>query len=277
MHYLPEGYEMHYLPESLPVPPETVAVLVPTRGRPDRLGGLLTEIARTATLEELHVIVGVCRDDTHRSSYMDAVARRSLMRPDGLGRLSVITLLFPPPPGGHRGFVYPLNWLADRVPHVAAHAVLGDDHRPRTLGWDARLKASLGEAPSFAYGRDLIHDQALPTSVMMSGSVYRTLGFIAPPSLGHLFVDNTWKAWGQSLDRLTYRPDVVIEHMHPLVAKAPDDDTYAAVRAGEERDTAAWLAYSQQTVQPAWTKPEFGELPKTPLELDVASLRGWQP
>lgn len=212
-------------------------VLVPSRERPQQVLEMLDAIRVTSTLPDLSITVGVCTDDPRLDEY------RTLWRTsEHIFSLSVMK----PPEGGHRGFVYPLNLLAR---HAAAEhdeaetwMVLGDDHRPRTHGWDERLYVSLSAAPvSFAYGNDLIHGERLPTACAMSSAVFRALGYIAPPTLGHLFVDNTWKAWGERT-KITYHPDVIIEHMHPLAGKAQDDATYR--QQDWTADTAAWTAYS---------------------------------
>jgi hypothetical protein len=56
--------------------------------------------------------------------------------------------------------------LAERDPPRYL-ASLGDDHRPRTKGWDRRLIdaiESLGGAPGIAYGDDKLQGAALPTA-----------------------------------------------------------------------------------------------------------------
>ena len=53
------------------------------------------------------------------------------------------------------------------------------------------------------------------------------------PGLVHLYLDNCWLALGKRLDRIRYLPDVVLEHMHFLNSKAPDDDLYREVNSFE--------------------------------------------
>jgi hypothetical protein len=49
---------------------------------------------------------------------------------------------------------------------------------------------------------------------------------MAPPNQKQLFVDNYWKALGEALGTLTYLPEVIIEHLHPIAGKAPSDASY---------------------------------------------------
>jgi hypothetical protein len=120
----------------------------------------------------------------------------------------------------------------------------GDDHRVRTRGWDEALTDAAGPV-GIAYGDDLIQGVELPTSVVMSSDIVRTLGQMVPPTLQHLFVDDYWKALGIGIGQLHYVPEVVIEHMHPSAGKAEMDDSYAITNHPDryESDSAAWKAY----------------------------------
>jgi hypothetical protein len=68
---------------------------------------------------------------------------------------------------------------------------------------------------------------------------------MAPPALTHLYVDNAWLVWGNSLGRLRYLKDVIVEHRHPLAGKAMWDENYQRVNSGEvaEHDRLVFEAY----------------------------------
>lgn len=123
---------------------------------------------------------------------------------------------------------------------------MGDDHRPRTAGWDRRFVECLsGGGPGIVYGNDLLVGEAMPTAVAMTSDIVRTLGYMAPPSLVHLCIDLVWKDWGEGLGRITYLPDVIIEHMHPANSKADMDAGYEDANSVERvsADSAAYYAY----------------------------------
>lgn len=201
-----------------------LTILVPTRGRPGGLARLIEACHSTCALEDVQLLVGVCDDDPMVD---DTGGYRWVVNQMGGYAKIDVRLMVMPAPAAHRGFVYPLNLMAAvTAPESFALAVLGDDHVPRAEAWDWRLWGELRERPvSFAYGNDLVHGASIPTSCMMTSTVFGTLGYIAPPELGHLYVDNVWKLWGKST-HLTYRHDVVIEHLHPLVGKGEWDDIY---------------------------------------------------
>jgi hypothetical protein len=111
---------------------------------------------------------------------------------------------------------------------------MGDDHLPRTYGWDAKLYAPIEQLGyGVSYGNDLLAKQDLPTAVMLSTNIIKTLGFMAPPKQIHMFLDNFWKSLGERLSCLFYFDDVVIEHMHAYVGKSELDDMYLSVNNPE--------------------------------------------
>lgn len=127
-------------------------------------------------------------------------------------------------------------------------AFMGDDHRPRAADrpWDERFRECLsGGGPGLVYGNDLLQGENMPTAVAMTSDIVATLGYFAPPQLVHLCLDLCWLDWGRGLDRITYLPDVVIEHMHPAAGKAELDAGYEEVNSSEQvtADSEAYHDY----------------------------------
>jgi len=118
--------------------------------------------------------------------------------------------------------------LADRSDPPAYLASLGDDHRPRTKGWDRRLIEVIEamDGPGIAYGNDLLQGERVPTAWVVSVEIVRTLGWMMLPACEHLYVDNVVRDLGLAAGRIAYRPDVVIEHLHPAAGKAAWDESY---------------------------------------------------
>jgi hypothetical protein len=128
--------------------------------------------------------------------------------------------------------VAPRNGFAPRltveaVAHAPRHFALaswGDDHVPRTYGWDLALVEALDAlGTGFAYGNDGYQGARIPTACAMTSDVVTALGWMTPAGLAHLYVDNVWLDLGTDLGRISYLPDVLIEHMHPSIGKAPWD------------------------------------------------------
>lgn len=111
---------------------------------------------------------------------------------------------------------------------------MGDDHRPMTNDWDILLYNTIKDKKyGIAYGNDLIKGQRLPTAVFMDSRIIQTLGFMAPPVLIHLYLDNFWKELGERLGTLVYSPDVILEHLHFIRGKSEKDAIYAEVNSKE--------------------------------------------
>jgi hypothetical protein len=206
-----------------------MVVLVPSRTRPGNIARLLQAWADTGATADLVVLVD--DDDPELAGYFEATAG------------SVADLV-----------VGPRQRIGPLVDHHAVAlaatfdvvAFMGDDHCPRTDGWDARiLEASTPW--TVVYGDDLFQGENMPTAVFMGSQLIRKLGYFNPPGLDHLFLDNGWRHCGKALGTLTYLPDVVIEHVHYMANKVETDSLYQEVNSSHmyhhDRDAFhAWLA-----------------------------------
>lgn len=208
-------------------------VIVPSRGRPGAVTALwdaVRETSRAAT----DLLVAVDDDDPQRGGYDHF---RRLMR--GTRRLLWA--------GGPRASLS--GWTNTvAAAHVGGYRFLcsmGDDHRPRTDGWDVRLMAALGGTVGIAYGNDRLQGRNLPTAAVISSPVVAALGWMMLPSLAHYYVDDVWKAVGSQAGCLRYVPDVTVEHLHYLRTGAAPDVTYRQAELGWHADQNAytrWLA-----------------------------------
>src|ERR1022692_4739674 len=74
-------------------------------------------------------------------------------------------------------------------PRYRALCSMGDDHLPRTPGWDRLLLDGLADmGGGFAYGNDLYQGEILPTAVAVSSPIVAALGWMCLPALNHMFV-----------------------------------------------------------------------------------------
>ncbi|WP_111166101.1 hypothetical protein [Spongiactinospora gelatinilytica] len=139
------------------------------------------------------------------------------------------------------------DWLQSADAPTAI-GFMGDDHRPRTRGWDAAYLTALRSLPGFVYGNDLVQGVRLPTQVAISTPVVRALGHMAPPTLRHMYVDNYWLRLGQAAACITYLRNVVVEHLHPVAGTAAWDAGYRRVNAREvyDQDRKAFEAYMSE-------------------------------
>jgi hypothetical protein len=124
-----------------------------------------------------------------------------------------------------------MNEVDGARPAPFAVGFMGDDHRPRTVGWDTAYLAALRNlgGAGIVYGDDLLQGKKLPTQCAMTSNLIRAMGWMAPPVLRHMYVDNAWKAIGDSLGILWYMSEVIVEHMHPIAGKAEWDEGHKRV------------------------------------------------
>lgn len=215
--------------------------IVPTRGRPHNAYELLRSWEDTGT--EADLLLAVDDDDLELEGY-EEVFRSAVAA--GMTGVRLI-------PGPRMRLGPTLNHYVEpprtTVQDYKVIGFMGDDHRPRTPGWDKRIEEAMSAmgGTGLVYGNDLLQKEALPTAVAISSDIIASLGYMVPPGAIHLYLDNFWLYLGQELGRLTYLPDVVIEHMHPVAGKAQMDERYAEVNAGEvyEADREVFTAWKR--------------------------------
>ncbi|MFC3986460.1 hypothetical protein [Streptosporangium jomthongense] len=205
-------------------------VIVPSRGRPSNIAALHNAWESTAA-GVADLLVAADEDDPTLKGYQQVCKARQIELTVG-PRLRMCPTLS--------------KIAVERAPHHFALGFMGDDHRPRTRGWDRRYVNELHDlGTGIVYGDDLLQHDRLPTQVAMTSDIVQALGWMAPAGLKHLWVDNVWKDLGQAIGRLRYLPDVVVEHMHYLNGKAAEDDRYQEVNnsAAAEADRLAYAAW----------------------------------
>lgn len=232
-----------------------LAVVIPSRGRPDQAARLVDQIEQTRSAD-IDVVVVVDHDEPLIAEYERALAKADalLLRPAAGSR------------GGHvaainAGALDALRWQ----PGPTAIMKLDDDHWPVTPGWDRLMLEALEQlgGVGIVYGNDLLQGERLPTAPMISASIVRTLGWMGPPELQHLYVDNAWLDLGRDTGCLRYLPDVITEHRHVIAGKAPMDEGYERVNA-PERYQLEHALYSQ------W---RYGPLGRTAACRKIRALR----
>lgn len=194
-----------------------VIVVVPSRGRPERLEKMLQTYRGTKSERSTRLVVILNEDDPRLPVYED------LNMPEYV----VVSQEF--------------NTLTKKLNEAASwfweqDVIIGyiaDDNSFGTYGWDKTIAQTL-ENSGIAYGNDMYHGENLPTSVFITSDIVRALGWYANPFCEHLFLDDAWKTLGKILGRLYYLPDVIIEHLHPVVGKGAWDDTYALSNTQEK-------------------------------------------
>ena len=224
-----------------------LVVIVPSRGRPKAAREMAQSFAATC-VADTELLFAVDRDDPFLDDY---VLENASPAGSALGAWfahSDVAAVDSHSMGEALALAVPL--VLEESPAPFAIGFAGDDHRPRTVGWDKAYLDALRElGTGIVYGNDLLQGERIPTQMAMTSDIVRALGYMAPPSLVHLYFDNFWKVLGNGADCLRYLPDVVVEHMHPVAGKAEWDEGYKRVNSNAmyEHDKAAfddWLRTS---------------------------------
>jgi hypothetical protein len=221
----------------------TLGILLPTRGRPDNLDRFLAATEDTA--DDWHLYLRLDYDDPKAPAY-DGVLGQEYRR---------ITVCH----GPRVGFAASLNELAFRAERdgVSHLGMFGDDVVPETPHWDTRLVEALGEDLGVSYGDDGLrhkHGRDLPTHYVTHAEVYRRLGYLAPPTIRHLYLDNVARDVGLYLKNFVFVP-VKITHRHPWVeGEQIHDSTYAEGGRNADLRLADRRAYIQWTQDRDWKR-----------------------
>jgi len=221
----------------------TLGILLPTRGRPENLARFFSAVEATA--DDWHLYVRLDYDDPKAPEYDRVLGQRN-------PRISAFH-------GMRVGFGQSLNELARQAERngVSHLGMFGDDVVPKTPHWDTRLVEALGDDLGIAYGDDGLRDRHapdLPTHYVTHTEVYRRLGYLAPPTMRHLFLDNVARDVGRYLKNFVYVP-VQITHRHPWVeGEHVHDDTYAEGGRNPDIRHADRMAYIRWTQDRDWKK-----------------------
>jgi hypothetical protein len=187
-----------------------IIIICPTRGRDD-LHRMLAESFLEKPHEHSRLVFVV--DEDERNRYQEVAGCEYLYRPST----------------GELGATAPLNWAAMQLADTAdVLAMVGHDTVIRTPGWEINVQLGLQNF-LMVYPDDGIQRGNLPTNIFMDARMVRALGYMAPPSIKHLFIDNFWLELGRRLNSIAFLPGVVFEHIHPIVGKRMWDETTTAL------------------------------------------------
>lgn len=121
----------------------------------------------------------------------------------------------------HRMFLSgKLNEGVKYRPDEPWYGILNDDHLPLTEGWDLRLVEA---CKPMTWPRDNYGDRI--STLVISGDLVRTLGWIAPPELKHFYIDDVHELIAECLgcQRLE---DVTVSHEHVNAGRMKPDLTW---------------------------------------------------
>ena len=192
-----------------------LAVLVPSRGRPENLARLINAIHETSR-GRTHVIAGVDEDDHRLKDYI-ALRKEVLHEGD-----AIITSAH------RRNLVQWTNHLAKILAgDYNYYASLGDDMIPRTKGWDTKLWGAIEEdfnGTGISYPWDGLRDD-IPEAYVLSCDIPEMFGWVMLPTLNHWYNDNVIADLGHGASCIRHLRGVIMDHWNVATGKGVVDQT----------------------------------------------------
>lgn len=219
-----------------------LAILVPTRGRPENIRKVISAWDFTNGWDHADLILIVDADDPELAGYR-ALEEELAQGPDPSA--PILLQLYQVPrwmPMVHK-LDLAARELADRY---WALGFAGDDHLPQTIGWAKRYVDVLQElGTGMVYGDDGYQGAKLSTEWAMTSDVIRALGRMVPARVEHMYCDNAVLGLFTAAGAVRHLPEIRIEHMHPVAGKARTDAQYERVNSRDQmsRDRAAYQTW----------------------------------
>lgn len=216
-----------------------LAVIVPTRGRPDNIRKVIGAWDFTNAWDHADLVVVADADDPEIGGYRTLFVETSHPDTDEpLFQLVEVPSWVP--------MVEKLNHVASQLAEEGRYFALGfagDDHLPRTINWAARYLTVLRElGTGMVYGDDGYQGAKLSTEWAITSDVVRALGRMVPAPVEHMYCDNSILELFTLAGAVRHLPEVRIEHMHPYAGKSESDPQYKRVNGRDQmhRDRVAY-------------------------------------
>lgn len=199
-----------------------IALLVPTRKRPEGVKRLLKSIEDTVDNKDLVTsYFYVDEDDFDTIKLLKAIKKRNSYNIEYLIGPRII-----------------LSEMVNKLYPLTSEFILffgADDIVFRTKGWDTILQAGVHGVPDgigLFYGNDLVTTQHAPnfaTHPIITREWVNVVGYVSPPYFSCDYAD-TWLNDIADRSGRKFPLPFINEHMHPTVGKANYDSTYAENR-----------------------------------------------
>ena len=192
-------------------------IILPSRNRYKRIENTMQGLMENSTVSDL--IIALDEDDHHK--YEKYSGSKRIMYDIGPAPKLI-------------GVNEKLNRIANQVKNDYDYIIwAADDTVPMTYAWDEKLVNAIKDVPmGISYPNDTIQKERFPSNgTCFDSKIVRTLGYLAPPKLIHLYIDNFWRILGDELGTLRYCGDVVLEHFHYIVDQSLKDDLYSATNS----------------------------------------------
>lgn len=197
----------------------TNLVIVGSRNRPHNVERCFRHLKEVSHISDFMLII----NEDQRQLYLDIEGVQTIVVPASYGNTSTAKA----------------NYIVEKRLYQDYFTLSGidDDTIVTTDGWDLLLSLPLkAKGYGVSWGNDTIQNGRVPTKWTITTNIIDALGFVCPPGLIHLFIDDFLARIGQELNSAHYAPNVMMEHHHWLNKKAEMDETYMETAARETWD-----------------------------------------
>lgn len=209
-----------------------VAILIPVLGRPHRIRPTIESVA-AATPSPHRLLFLASPDDETTISALEANGADYLVVAAGRGSWACKIN------DGYRATTEP--WIFTGADDLAFHS----DWFARALTWADEKTAVIGTNdianPRVMTGQHSTHSLFQRSYVDEWGTVDET-GLVVHEGYAHEYADDEAVATAMARGVYVHAFDSIVEHLHPMVGKAPDDATYRLGRAGSRESKRLFLA-----------------------------------
>lgn len=218
-------------------------VLCPSRGRPERIIGMIESFERTTNHDMTRIQVLLDKDDQTVPQYFKIL-------PDFV-RVKVYDRKY-----DHTLTTEILNRAFKEDDNFGFYSVTNDDMEYLTEGWDEKLcvkgKVSTGIEDNIVkkYGEDFIagvHVKGFPQVSVIDGDIVRALGWVQYPKLKHSAGDNVWYWIARRMGILHIDESVHYRHRSAYFNDGEEDETFKKTSAYTNMDDyyiyKDWLKY----------------------------------
>jgi hypothetical protein len=204
-----------------------ISILLPSRGRPEKLRTVITAIADTvAHPKKIEVIIRI--DDDDPADY-------------DFGMPKFCRLSTGPRPESK---VAAYN-AAYRLAKGDILMPLGDDSIFVSKSWDEIIKKEFADRPDgilLLYGQDGVQNEKLATHYIISRKMADALGYFSPPMFKGYFGDNFMMDLAQRIGRIKYNSKIAIDHQAAHVGKGKQDETFKSSIGLFQEDKKRYLS-----------------------------------
>lgn len=117
----------------------------------------------------------------------------------------------------------------DSVKNMEWIMILNDDHIPKTDGWDQKVLVQLNGTNVIFTNDNYAYPHRICGAITFSGKFLKTLGWIFPPGMHHLYSDDVWGYLCHVAQCAQGLNDVVVEHDHAYKDPSQQDETFKLI------------------------------------------------